>query len=82
LDDLPNIPPTDGSAAAMCYNFVLGKCVHDSCQHRHVPAADVPNEFATKMVEILSPAIANFMTNGAPQQPRRNKNNNKRRRTE
>ena len=82
LDDLPNIPPTDGSTAAMCYNFVLGKCVHDGCQHRHVPAADVPDDFATKMVEILAPAIANFMTNGAPQRPRRNNNNNKRRRTE
>ena len=39
--------------------------------HKHVPAADVTDEFADKIVSILSPAIQQFMTSGAPQQPRR-----------
>jgi hypothetical protein len=71
LDDLPTLPTADSTPAPLCYNYVLGKCVHDRCQHRHIPVAEITNDFATRIVTILTPAINNFMTNGALQQPRR-----------
>lgn len=71
LADLPTLPSMALSETSLCYNFVLGKCVHNGCQHKHAAATEISDEFATKLVNILSPAVQNFMTNGAPRQKRK-----------
>ena len=70
--DLPTLPslPADTS---LCYNYILGRCVHSGCQHKHVPAEEVPDDFAAALVTLLQPAVTNFMTNGAPPPFRRRK---------
>ena len=70
LADLPTLPAFAASDTSLCYNFILGRCVHSGCVHKHVPAADVTDEFADKIVTILAPAVQQFMTSGAPPQPR------------
>lgn len=64
LDDLPKLP----GESALCYNFVLGRCVIAGCNHRdgHVNASDITDEFATAITEKLRPAVAHFKANGAP----------------
>jgi hypothetical protein len=69
LADLPTLPTTDGTPAPLCYNYVLGKFIHEGCQHHHIPMAEIPDDFATQIISILTPAINNFMTNGAPKWP-------------
>lgn len=65
LADLPTLPSL-AADTSLCYNFVLGKCVHNGCQHKHAPVSDITDEFATKLVDLLKPAIHEFMTIGPP----------------
>ncbi len=67
--DLPTMPGL-ASDTTLCYNYVLGRCVHTGCQHKHVPMEDIPDDFATALVTLLSPAAQHFITNGAPAQRR------------
>jgi hypothetical protein len=64
VDDLPKLP----GEGSLCYNYVLGRCVHPSCQNKegHLNVADIPNEFATALIEKIRPAINHFRTNGPP----------------
>lgn len=71
LADLPTMPSMAASDTTLCYNYVLGRCVHSGCQHKHAPVEEVTDDFATALVNLLKPAIQNFMTHGAPAQPRR-----------
>ena len=71
IADLPTLPVMATSTTSICYNFVLGKCVHSGCLHKHVDAVDVTDDFAEKITSTLTPAIQSFLTNGAPNQPRR-----------
>ena len=65
LADLPSLSSL-ASDTTLCYNFVLGRCAHSGCQHKHVPQEEIPDEFATALVNLLQPSVTNFMTNGAP----------------
>ena len=69
ISDLPTIPDyvKDG-ANTLCYNYVLGKCVHKGCcqKNGHAPATAITNEFATQLLDRLQPGINEFMTNGPP----------------
>ena len=48
IDDLPKLP----GERAICYNYILGRCVHASCRNRegHLNASDIPDDFATTLV--------------------------------
>ena len=69
ISDLPTIPDyvKDG-ANTLCYNYVLGKCVHKGCRQKngHAPATAITNEFATQLLDRLQPGINEFMMNGPP----------------
>lgn len=68
LADLPTLPGMTGDTT-LCYNYVLGRCVHAGCNHKHAAVDEVTDEFATRLITILRPAVQSFMTNGAPAQP-------------
>ena len=69
IADLPTLPEyvRDGTNT-LCYNYVLGKCVHKGCRMKngHAPATAVTAEFATALIARLQPGITEFMTNGPP----------------
>ncbi len=54
-------------------NYILGSCPNPSCARidGHVAATDIPDDFATELLQKLRPAITEFMTNGAPRRPKR-----------
>ena len=58
IDDLPKLP----GEQAICYNYILGRCVHTACRNRdgHLNASNIPDDFATTLVEKLCPAMAHF----------------------
>lgn len=64
VDDLPKLP----GEGALCYNYVLGRCVHPSCQNKdgHINVADLPEDFITALLDKIQPAIIHFKTNGPP----------------
>jgi hypothetical protein len=68
MADLPTLPSVTGNVT-LCYNYILGRCVHSGCQHKHVPVKEVMDKFATALVNLLQPAVTNFLTNGAPPMP-------------
>ena len=76
LADLPTLPSMSSSGTSLCYNYVLGRCVHSGCQHKHAAVEDIPDTFATALVTMLNPAVQNFLTNGAPAQPQRKRRRN------
>ena len=71
IDDLPK--PAGGPA--ICYNFVLGRCVVVSCRNKdgHINATNVTDEFAAQLLDKLRPAVTHFIAHGPPplQQPYR-----------
>ena len=82
IDDLPKLAPEVSGSNGICYNYVLGRCASDSCNHSdgHVNAHDVTDEFATDLITKLRPAITEFMQNGLPPNARRRRGNGWRRR--
>lgn len=79
IDDLPRPSADTDGGTGICYNFILGRCPVDSCQHVHVPAADITDEFATDLLSRLRPGITEFMTNGLPAGARRRRPRRRRR---
>lgn len=69
LGDLPTFPLISSSETSLCFNYVLGKCEHNECQHKHMVVTEVTDRFATKIIKILNPAINNFLTNGTHLHP-------------
>ena len=69
IDDLPTL---QGSEHKICYNYILGKCVHKGCLNKagHIDVTKVSDEFAAALVEKLSPAVTEFLQNG-PGAPKR-----------
>lgn len=78
LDDLPKLPDVTGSNG-ICYNFVLGRCNMNGCQHEHVNVRDVTDDFATELLTKLRPAITEFTANGLPPGYRRRRRPRRRR---
>jgi hypothetical protein len=78
LDDLPR--PLVAGDGSVCYNFILGRCSVDQCQHEHVNASDISDEFATDLLSKLRPSITNFVTNGLPPGTKRRRPRGRRRR--
>ncbi len=62
IEDLPTLP---GSDTKICYNYILGKCVHKGCLNKsgHLDVAKITDEFASALVDKLSPAEADFIQN-------------------
>ena len=63
IDDLLTLP---GSEQKICYNYILGKCAHKGCLNKagHIKVAKVTDDFATALVDKLSPAVSEFLQNG------------------
>ena len=71
MEDLPR-PATDVCGTnSICYNYILGRCHMDQCQHEHLRAQDITDEFATELLTKLRPGITEFTTNGLPPTARR-----------
>lgn len=79
IEDLP-LPAATAAGHTVCYNFILGKCNVDNCQHEHVHASDITDEFATDLLAKLRPGINEFMANGLPLGTRRRRNRRRPRR--
>ena len=77
MDDLPQLESSGGS---VCYNYILGRCNVDQCQHEHVHARDLSDEFVTELLTKLCPSIAEFTANGLPPGTRRRRRGPRRRR--
>lgn len=71
IDDLPRLPPDVSGAGSLCYNFILGHCKMEGCQHEHAHARDLTDEFVTDLLAKLKPGIDEFTTNGLPPGTRR-----------
>lgn len=71
IDDLPRLPPEVSSNGTLCYNFILGHCKMEGCQHEHVHARDLTDEFVTELLSKLKPGIDEFTANGLPPGTRR-----------
>ncbi len=73
VDDLPTLPSGVSGVSGLCYNFILGYCNNPACTRLdgHVAATDIPDEFATELMQKLRPAMAHFVANGAPPQRKR-----------
>ena len=71
IDDLPRLPPEVSGAGTLCYNFILGHCKMDSCQHEHTHARNLTDEFGTDLLSKLKLGIDEFTTNGLPPGARR-----------
>lgn len=65
MDDLPK-PSQELDSGTVCYNFILGRCAVDRCQHEHVNASEITDEFATDLLSKIRPSITEFMANGLP----------------
>lgn len=70
IDDLPRLPEMGGTGT-LCYNFILGHCKMENCQHEHAHARDLTDEFVTDLLSKLRPGIEEFTTNGLPPGTRR-----------
>ena len=68
LNNLPMIAAhVNNGANELCYNFVLGKCVHTACTHHHVDTAEITDAFAMELIDKLRPVILDYTTaNGVP----------------
>ena len=82
MDDLPKPSLDHELAGGVCYNFILGRCAVDQCQHEHVNATDITDEFATDLLSKLRPSITEFITNGLPPGTKRRRSRGGRRRRE
>ena len=70
IDDLPQL---DGFEQKLCYNYVLGKCVHKGCLNKsgHVDVSKISDDFAAALLEKLTPAVTEFIQNGPGGKKRR-----------
>lgn len=66
LEDLPKVAPEVCGTNGICYNYILGCCNMDRCQHEHVHARDISDEFASELLTKLRPGITEFTANGLP----------------
>ena len=82
MDDLPKPSLDHDIGGGVCYNFILGRCAVDQCQHEHVNATDITDEFATDLLAKLRPSITEFVTNGLPAGTKRRRPRGGRRRRE
>ena len=50
IEDLPTLP---GSDTKICYNYILGKCVHKGCLNKagHLDVTKITDEFAVALVD-------------------------------
>lgn len=71
IDDLPKLAPEVSGTNGICYNYILGRCNMDTCQHEHVHARDITDEFASDLLSKLRMGITEFTTNGLPPGTRR-----------
>ena len=78
LDDLPKLTPDLNGAHGICYNYVLGCCNMDGCQYEHLNARDIPDDFATELINKLRPGITEFTANGVPDAARRRRRRRRR----
>ena len=81
MDDLPR-PSPDSDNGSVCYNYILGRCAVDRCQHEHVNATDISDEFASDLLSKLRPSITEFVANGLPPGTKRRRSRGTRRRRE
>ena len=67
IDNLPKLP----GESRICYNYVLGKCMHQYCRNKqgHISMNDVTDEFANALIDKIRPAVQHFIANGPPPQP-------------
>ena len=82
IDDLPKPALDHDSGNGICYNFILGRCAVDQCQHEHVNAPDISDDFAADLLSKLRPSITEFVTNGLPPGTKRRRPRGGRRRRE
>ena len=71
IDDLPTLAPDISGTSSLCYNFILGHCKMEGCQHAHVHARDLTDDFVTDLLVKLKPGIDEFTANGLPPGTRR-----------
>ena len=70
IDDLPQL---DGFEQKLCYNYVLGKCVHNGCLNKsgHVDVSKISDDFAAALLKKLAPTVTEFIQNGPGGKKRR-----------
>ena len=71
IDDLPKLGADVGGTNSLCYNYILGHCKMEQCQHEHVHVRDITEEFVTELLSKLRPGITEFTANGVPPGTRR-----------
>ena len=79
MDDLPRPAADVCGTNSICYNYILGRCHMDQCQHEHLRSHDITEDFANELIAKLRPGLTEFTTNGVPPAARRRQR--KRRRT-
>ena len=63
-DKLPSIQKyiTPNGKNDLCYNWVMGYCQSKHCNRKHAPKEDVPDVFATGMIDLLQTGF-DYMAN-------------------
>ncbi len=64
IADLPKLP----GKLALCYNYVLGRCILILCQNKegHIDVSKVANNFAIALLDKICPAVQHFFSQGPP----------------
>lgn len=79
MDDLPRPGPDVCGTGSICYNYILGRCHMDPCNHKHVRAQDLTDDFVSELLTKLRPGITEFTANGVPPSARRRRRQQRRR---
>lgn len=66
MDDLPKLGADVEGSKGICYNYILGRCNMDHCNHEHVHVQDLTDDYVMNLLAKLKPAISDFTTNGLP----------------
>ena len=78
IDDLPKLGADVSGTGSLCYNYILGHCKMEQCQHEHVHVRDITEEFVTELLSKLRPGITEFTANGVPPGTRRRRRSRRR----
>jgi hypothetical protein len=79
MEDLPRPAPEVCGTSSICYNYILGRCHMDPCNHKHLRAQDLTDDFASELLTKLRPGITEFTANGVPPAARRRRRQQHRR---